>query len=146
MGLSMRVYVDKAELSRLRASLPPDHTHGLQPHELIELAARALENRDARRAIDLTQAALVLDPDNAVALRLVGEALVLVGDRHSAQRAFERAILEDPNDWHSACELARLHAAAGRHDEARSIAAMLTSNADVPSDVLATLAREVTPS
>ena len=97
----------------------------------------------ARRAIDLAQAALLADPENSRALRVIGQAALRLGDRDSAKRAFERAIIEDPRDWQSAGDLARIHHAAGETDEARSLLALLTSDNDVPSEALAVLAKDL---
>jgi Tfp pilus assembly protein PilF len=139
----MPIVIDENELRRLRANLPSEGVKRIPGPQLTQMAAQALELKDARRAVDLAQAALLIDPEDSQALRVIGQATLRLGDHASAKRAFERAIIEDPHDWQSACDLARLHAAAGETDEARSLLALLTSDADVPSEALAALAKDL---
>ena len=139
----MRVVIDKDELRRLRGSVPSAAVHRLSGAQLGRMAAHALSVKDARRAVDLAQAALLADPDDGLALRVIGQASLRLGDATSAKQAFSRAILEDPHDWQSASDLARLHAAAGESDEATSILAMLAADIDVPSAALAALAHDL---
>ncbi len=139
----MRVVIDKDELRRLRDSVPAEGVKRIPGAQLSQMAAQALDGRDARRAVDLAQAALLLDPEDSHALRVIGQATLRLGDRASAKHAFARAIVEDPHDWQSAGDLARLHAAAGETDEAQSILAMLASDGDVPNEALAALAKDL---
>jgi tetratricopeptide (TPR) repeat protein len=69
----------------------------------------------ARRAAD---AATADDPANAALWLLAGEAARLDGDPTAAERAWERAEHLAPDDPAAAVELALLHHAAGRDEEA----------------------------
>jgi tetratricopeptide (TPR) repeat protein len=81
-----------AELIALAGDLPPD------PSAMTNAAALLLKADAGAQAAALLQKALTLDPRNARALRLAGEAAFDAGDYPSARRHLEAAAAEAPLD------------------------------------------------
>ena len=125
--------IDEEELRVLNAKLPADARCDV---DLAGRANLAMLQGDVKGAEALAQAALVLDPCDALALRVAGEIAMRRGDMTLALAAYERAILENPSDWRSARALATIHRDSGRPERASGIMAMLAADPSVPGEAL----------
>ncbi|HEX7131134.1 MAG TPA: O-antigen ligase family protein [Iamia sp.] len=87
---------------------------------LVARAAATEVPEHARRARAEADAEVADDPANGALWLLAGEAARLDGDPERAREAWERAEHLDPRSPAAAVDLALLHLAAGRDDEARA--------------------------
>ena len=78
---------------------------------------------DADAEIEWLQQTLKVKPDFSKAWSNLGVAFASRGDLDSAEHPFAEAVRHDPLDHKGWVNLARLHAAKGRPDEAKAAAA-----------------------
>ena len=69
-----------------------------------------------RRAVDLARQSTQYDPSHDRAWRALGLALSAQSDFEAAERAYERALVIDPDDWGSMINLSELYQLTGRSD------------------------------
>lgn len=82
----------RAELAALAASLPPD------PELHLETAQLLTKSQDYPAALGEYEKALMLDPQNSVALAGAGAAAFSAGRYRTAERHLQRAVSADPDD------------------------------------------------
>ncbi|WP_294301404.1 SPOR domain-containing protein [uncultured Sphingomonas sp.] len=93
-------------------------------------ARRALDKRNADKAIAKAEAAVALDPRNAGYRTLLGQAYLTAGRFPSAVSALTDALALDPADGTAALHLALAQIATGQWDAAR---ATLTTHDGIPA-------------
>jgi putative PEP-CTERM system TPR-repeat lipoprotein len=99
----------------------------------VGLGRSALARRDARAALTQAEAALALEPGNADALVLRGDALRGSGDAGGARAAFDRAVELAPRHVAARVARAELAIAEGRVEDVRAESdAILQINAKHP--------------
>src|SRR5690606_11838990 len=76
------------------------------------------------------------DPDTATLLSLIGRAASVSGELDTAETALRGALAQAPGDASLRGELARLHAAQGRYDEAIEELSALVGEGDDTADLL----------
>ena len=97
-----------------------DHTVELEPEnaELWLERARMLEGVDLAAALSSVERAVKLAPDNAEALIIHGNLLLLNGERAAALRQFDSATAVDPTDARGWFNVGTIMRNAGRNEEA----------------------------
>ncbi|OYW88197.1 MAG: hypothetical protein B7Z20_03135, partial [Sphingobium sp. 32-64-5] len=84
-------------------------------------AEKALDRRDAGRAIAIAEAAVAADPDNAAFRTLLGRSYLLGGRYDSARTAFEDALTLGSTDPRAIVNLALARTARGDMNGARNV-------------------------
>ena len=129
-------------LSALVSSLP--ESSSIEPgsaRALAHAARAALTLGRADDAIALGRAALALEPKNARAWSVVGDALVGKGAVHDARVAYEEAVALDDKDLAVAVACARAQIDDGEADAGRALLSFVLLKS--PSDELTKLASDL---
>lgn len=84
-------------------------------------AEKALAARDAGRAVQIAEAAVAADPQNAAHRTLLGRAYLMSGRFDSARTAFEDALTLGSADGRTIVNLSLIHVAQGRTSDAQAL-------------------------
>ncbi len=106
--LHTRAGADAGKLERMAASQAGD-------------AEKALAARDAGRAIQIAEAAVAADPQNAAHRTLLGRAYLMAGRFESARTAFQDALTLGSTDGRTIVNLSLIHVAQGRSQDAQAL-------------------------
>ncbi|MGW8202740.1 SPOR domain-containing protein [Sphingomonas bisphenolicum] len=91
------------------------------PGKLAIAAEKALDDRNAAKAVEAAEAAVQLAPQNAAYRQILGRAYVLAGRFASAETALSDAMTLGNSDASTIVSLALVQVAQGRPDAARSL-------------------------
>lgn len=107
-ALNSRAGVSAGKLEQMAASQAGD-------------AEKALAAHDAGRAVQIAEAAVAADPQNAAYRTLLGRAYLMSGRFDSARTAFEDALTLGSTDGRTIVNLSLIHVAQGRTSDAQAL-------------------------
>lgn len=134
--------LEMQRLNALLSSLP--ESSSIEPgsaRSLAQAARSALTIGRPDDAVDLARAALALEPKNARAWSVVGDALYAKGAVHDARVAYEEAVSLDDKDLATAVACARAQIGDGAPTAGKALLSFVLMKS--PSEELTKLASEL---